>query len=244
LGNLLDNEMARWWKTRMWWVQCLIWVSLSIMMTGPGAWDSARFSYLSAVGTYTDLAGIFLVVGVIVIMQGVLVGEKKDGTAAWVLSKPAARPAFILAKVIANALGVLITMVAVCGGVFYVLCLAHGKVVPKPDQFLGALAITFLDLLWYMTLMLMVGALSNSRGPVIGVPAALVLLQNNLISWLPALRYVLPWTLVASMRKPAAIEDLLLGRSIASCMPTVAVVAAECILFVVIAVWKFNREEL
>jgi len=34
LSNLLNNEFASWWKTRMWWVQCLIWVGLIGFMLG------------------------------------------------------------------------------------------------------------------------------------------------------------------------------------------------------------------
>ncbi len=60
---------------------------------------------------YAVFAGMFPAVAVVIIMQGVLVGEKRDGTAAWVMSKPISRPAFILSKVLANSLGVLATMV-------------------------------------------------------------------------------------------------------------------------------------
>ena len=28
LGSMLGSESSRWWKTRMWWVQCLIWVGI------------------------------------------------------------------------------------------------------------------------------------------------------------------------------------------------------------------------
>ncbi len=69
--------------------------------------------------SYAIFAGLFPAVGVVIIMQGVVVGEKKSGTAAWVLSKPVTRPAFILSKVIANSLGVLVTMVVLPGIVAY-----------------------------------------------------------------------------------------------------------------------------
>ena len=32
LNNLLDNEFAGWFKTKMWWIQCIIWVSVTGFM--------------------------------------------------------------------------------------------------------------------------------------------------------------------------------------------------------------------
>jgi ABC-type transport system involved in multi-copper enzyme maturation permease subunit len=59
-------------------------------------------------------------------MQDAVVGEKKDGTAAWVLSKPLTRPAFILSKIIANSVGILLTLVVVpCMVAYTILSIAH-----------------------------------------------------------------------------------------------------------------------
>src|SRR5512135_1265243 len=87
LGSMLGSELSRWWKTRMWWVQCLIWVGMigsllsAILFAGEDAPPSEEVAIL-----YAIFAGLFPAVGVVIIMQGVVVGEKKSGTAAWVLS--------------------------------------------------------------------------------------------------------------------------------------------------------------
>ena len=57
--------------------------------------------------------GLFPAVGVVIIMQDTIVGEKREGTASWVLSKPLTRLAFVLSKVIANSVGVMVTMIIV-----------------------------------------------------------------------------------------------------------------------------------
>ena len=107
LSGMLRSEFSRWWHTRMWWVQCLIWGGLigfmlsAILFGTPEAPPSDEVVVL-----YAIFAGLFPAVGIVIIMQGTLVGEKKDGTAAWVLSKPMTRPAFVMSKVIANSLGV------------------------------------------------------------------------------------------------------------------------------------------
>jgi ABC-type transport system involved in multi-copper enzyme maturation permease subunit len=191
------------------------------------------------------MAALFQATGVVVIMQGILVGEKKEGTAAWVLSKPAARPAFILSKVVANSLGVLVTMVGVSAVVFHILCFVAKRAPPNPIDLVVATGLILLHHLFYITLMLMLGALSGGRGPVLGIPAGLVLLQFNLIRWLPALRYVLPLNLLMEINgHGAAVVALLAGRSIHSYIPIMVVVAVECFLFLLVALWRFNREEL
>jgi putative Ca2+/H+ antiporter (TMEM165/GDT1 family) len=66
-----------------------------------------------------------------------------------------------------------------------------------------------------------------------------------MIALLPALRYVLPWTLFVSINKPnvgAIVPAILTGQPPYSYIPIVAL-AVESILFILIAVWRFNREE-
>ena len=245
LSNLLNNEFARWWKTRMWWIQCLIWVGLIGFMLGAVLFGSPNFKLDEAAMMYAIFAGLFPAVGVVIIMQDALVGEKRDGTAAWVLSKPAARPAFILSKLIANSLGVVATMVVLPGIVAYAMISLTIKASLNPWFFLAAMGVIFLSHLFYLTLTLMLGAFFNSRGPVIGITLALVFLQQYLIGWLPGLRYLLPWTLVIPLNNQTAaiVPELLLGQPIYSSIPILCA-AVESILFVLICLWRFNREEL
>jgi ABC-2 type transport system permease protein len=244
LGNLVNNELSRWWKTRMWWVECLIWAGVIGFMLGAVLFGTPDFKLEDGLMIYAVFAGIFPAVAVVIIMQGALVGEKKDGTAAWVMSKPAARPAFILSKVLANGLGVLVTMVVIPGLVAYFIFFIRMQVPLDPLRFLAAIGIIFLNQLFYLTLTLMLGSLFNSRGPVIGIGLAFLFLQQYLVGLSPVLRYVLPWTLVVPLNNEtvAIVPSLLSGQSIYSFVPLVAV-ALECLLFVLVAVWRFNREE-
>jgi ABC-2 type transport system permease protein len=244
LRNLLDNEFARWWKTRRWWSQCLIWGGMIGFMMGAVTFGTPDFKLDEGLTLYAVFAGLFPAVGVVILMQGALVGEKKDGTAAWVLSKPVSRPAFILAKLAANGLGVLATMVALPGLIAYALFLIGAKAALNPATFLAALGVIFLSHLFYLTLTLMLGALFDARGAVIGISLGLLFLQQYLISLLPVLRNFLPWTLVIPLNNQteAIVPNLLLSQPIHSYIPLL-VVAAECVLFVLIAVRRFSREE-
>jgi ABC-2 type transport system permease protein len=247
LSNLLDNEFAGWWKTHMWWIQCLIWVGLIGFIVGTALFGSpgARPRLSDGLELYAIIAGIFPSIGVVIIMQDALVGGKRDGTAAWVMSKPAARQSFILSKLIANSLGMLATMVVLPGIVVYLMISISVKESPNPWLFLIACGIIFLSLLFYLTLTLMLGSFFRSRGPVIGITMAILFLQQYMIALLPALRYVLPWSLFVALSKPnvgAIVPALLTGQPIYSYVPIISL-AVESILFVLIAVWRFNREE-
>jgi len=247
LSNLLNNEFAGWWKTRMWWIQCLIWVGLIGFIVGTALFGSpgARPRLSDGLELWAIIAGIFPAVGVVIIMQDALVGDKRDGTAAWVMSKPAARQAFILSKLIANSVGMLATMVVLPGIAVYVMIAIGVKASPNPGLFLLACGSIFLSLVFYLTLTLMLGSFFKSRGPVIGITLAILFLQQYMIALLPALRFVLPWTLFVSISNPnvgAIVPALLTGQPIYSYIPIICL-AVESILFVLIALWRFNREE-
>jgi ABC-2 type transport system permease protein len=245
LGDLLDNELARWWKTKMWWIQCLIWVGIVGFMLGTilfSAHDTPPSGEMAVL--YAVFGGLFPAVGVVIIMQGVVVGEKKEGTAAWVLSKPVTRPAFMMSKVIANSLGVLATMVVLPGSVAYALNAVATRTPWDPLGFLAGLGVIFLSNFFFLSLTLMLGTFFSSRGPVIGIPLALWLMQQTLVGLLPALRYVLPWNLVIPIGQQmnAVAPCLLMGLHNYSPIPVMAV-TLESILFILIGLYRFSREE-
>jgi ABC-type transport system involved in multi-copper enzyme maturation permease subunit len=242
--NLLDNELSRWWKTRMWWIQALIWVGMIGFMLSAVLFSSPDFKLEDGLMIYAVFAGMFPAVAVVIIMQGVLVGEKRDGTAAWVMSKPVSRPAFILSKVLANSLGMLVTMVVLPGLVAYALFFIRTQTPLDPLRFIASLGVFFLNHLFYLSLTLMLGSLFANRGPVIGIALATLFLQQYLVGLLPVLRYLIPWTLVVPLNNEtnAIVPALLSGQPIYSSIPLVAV-ALECVLFVLVAAWRFNREE-
>jgi ABC-2 type transport system permease protein len=244
LNNLLENEFSRWWKTSRWWKQSIIWMAVIGFMVGEVLFISKGFNLQGAFMIYAMFAGVFPAVAVIIFMQGALVGEKKTGTAAWVLSKPVSRIAFILSKLIANSLSAMVTMVILPGLVAFFLFFIRTGVMVNPVHFLFALGVIFLNLFFYLTLSLMLGAIFNSRSPVIGIPLALLFLQQYLIGLVPSTRYVLPWTLVIPLDSGAdsVVNSLLTGMPVSSWLPVVFIFM-ECIFFILLSLWRFNHEE-
>ncbi len=245
LDNMLRSGLARWFKTKTWWIQCLIWGGLAAIFVSPSIILKEPPRLLDSLLISFIFVGLFPAVGVIIIMQDAIVGEKREGTAAWVLSKPLTRSSFVLSKVIANCVGILVTMIVVPFFIsFTILSIGH-KSSFFSLGFVGIMGVIFINHFFFLSMTLMLGSFFNSRGPVIGIPLAVLFLQQNVLYFVPALRYVLPWNLVVPlgdtnplvislvMGTPVQLEQLIL----------LLVIALESILFTIISIWRFNREE-
>ena len=241
LSNLMNAEFGSWWKTKEWWTQALLWTAVINGSAAVAIWgetpDGASVFNLYGVMT------MFAAIAVAILMQESIVGEQRSGTAAWVHSKPVSRPAFILAKLLPNAVGVLGTMILIPSIVFVIHLVLGGIDVSAPRFFLGA-SVAGLNLLFYLTLTLMLGTLFETAGPVIAIPLA-VAFGQQLIIGIPGAGSVLPWALVV----PAAGGDSSVVGAIISGLPVTAVgavvsTAMASVTFTIIAFWKWNRTEL
>jgi ABC-2 type transport system permease protein len=178
------------------------------------------------------------------VAQGEIIDEEKLGTAAWILSKPVSRPAFILSKLFANAFNLLVVMVLLQGGLAYLIFAVMGQPLPI-GPFVGALGLIFLHLLFYLTLTLMLGTLSEARGAVIGVPLLILFGFQMILPVLPAAGIIMPWALVTSVpgiSGAGLVVDLLSGQALRTVTPIIGT-ALWCVIFTIVAVWRFNREE-
>ena len=185
LDNLLRGEFSVWFRSRKWWIHSLIWllsINLILFFTtlDPEAGAPATGGIPDTIELYGIFGGMFVMMGVLVILQGAIVGEKKSGTAAWILSKPVSRTAFVIAKAAGNSLGVLVTAVLVPGVVAY---LEFGLMTDlgwlSPLNFLRGVVALALHALFWITFTIMLGSFFDSWGPVIGIPLALAFGQQT-----------------------------------------------------------------
>jgi ABC-2 type transport system permease protein len=197
-----------------------------------------------AVTLYCTFAGLFPGIAIIIIMQDALVGEKEMGTAAWVLSKPVSRQAFILSKWIANTIGVVVTMIILPGIVAYLLFFLRYETWLNPIQFLSGWWILLVYLVYYLTLTLMLGAFFSHRGPVIGIPLALAFGQQLIFGTLPIMSFVLPWVLVIpeGVFESSIAASFILGQEPISMIPFV-ITFLSILIFLALSLWRFAREE-
>jgi ABC-2 type transport system permease protein len=245
LNNLLRAGFAEWWATSTWWTHALIWSGVFNLMLAGIVLGADEIQPLEGVGFLSLFGGLFPTVAVVIILQGAIVGEKQNGTAAWVLSKPVSRIAYILGKLIPNAVSMPVTMILIPMAVGFVVLNVVGAGPGLGDFALGV-SVIVLNMLFYIALTVMLGAMFDKRGGVIAIPLGLLFGQQYLIGPVPALANVLPWGLALPIDEgitSSIAASLMLGRTPPTLLPVVTVAVAT-VVCVVVAVWRFREVEL
>jgi len=251
LGNLLQGEFSSWFRSSRWWKHLLMWfgiinVLMAIMAvaTEEAAKDGSEGPPIFMM--YGIFGGMFVAFGVMIIMQRVIVGEKRSGTAAWVLSKPVTRTAFVVSRLAVNCLAILLTSVVVPGVLVYV---TFGALTDigwlSPLGFLAGLVMIAVHTFFWLALVLMMGTFFDSTAGVIAVPMALYFGLWFGSGVIPGLVYISPLLLTFSP-DPEQMESLatslMIGEPVFSWLPLIAT-AVYCAAFVAVAIWRFNRQE-
>ncbi len=242
IGPIFGAEVKRWWGTKRWMIQGLLWVGilngilgmLALVSKMTGEFDLGKADVRQVFG----MLAVLSTVGVVITMQNVLVNERENGIAAWILSKPISRSAYLLGKVAGNAIGIYPLIWLIPGlGIYWQLSrlfLGEWLVV---GNFLIAWLIVGLEITFYLSLTVFMGTLTSNRGAVLAVPVALLFGQQLIIGLIPGLVHVMPYSLSAANAGAAA-----LGES----MPTPASIPAVLlwvILFLGLSIWRIQREE-
>ncbi len=235
----MSIEFGGWWKSRTWLVMTSIWVAIingmTIMLL------LAEIDISSAISLYGLFGGLFPPIAVILIMQDSIIGEKKSGTAEWVLSKPVSRKSFILAKWMGNSLNVFITIALLPGIINYVIfSLFYGQWFFFPSFFLG-IVILSLNLIFFVTLTLMFGTFLDSAGAVAAIPIAFNFMQQFLVS-IPYAKFILPQYIYFMPDETSIMTSVILGLPIPSIIPIISVIALIT-AFLLIALMKFEKSE-
>ncbi|MDA4125148.1 MAG: ABC transporter permease [Thaumarchaeota archaeon] len=242
--NKAREENGRWWNTRKWLIQSVVWLliinGISSIALVQLMHTEATFTLGGFVTVFAGLMGWMVAFGIIILTQSDIVQEKESGTAEWVLSSPLSRVSFILSKLLVNLAWLLAILVLLQGVVFNMVIGALGAgSVPWPLLAQG-LALQGLQLVFWLSLVLMLGTFFKTRNPVIGVPLIFLFLQTLIPtivgpsnSWVSL---VLPHTL------PEYSAILMNGGQLPSLVPLATTVGAS-LVFVFLAILRFNREE-
>ena len=245
-GNLFRNENNLRWGRYRWILSVLIWLVILngfIFLVAYGEADSGKSTPSEiaeeGIAIFMTFGTIATAVGVITAVQGAIIHEKQLGTAAWVLSKPASRNAFVLAKLLSYALAYLLVPLILTSLVFYVQSQMLWNQVPVPAAFLAGWMLMVLHMLFYVAFTLMLGTLFNGRGSVSAIGLGFFfggqIFPNFLPQWVILM---FPWKL--SELAPA----LVLGQPLpAGWFIPMITTAVWTVTFIVIALWRFGREE-
>ena len=256
-SNLFRKENRAWWGTRRWWINTLLWTTLlcgltAILLFAPSeeaneasAAEIAQAGGLTAyilslgISVFFEFGGPMLAIGTVILAQDLIIGEKQSGVAEWLLSKPVVRRSYVLAKLAANALSVLVLLVGLPSALLYgMLSLRIGALYPLVP-FLSAIGIMAVHTLLYLTLTLMLGTIFNNRAPILGIALGSVLGGGLLGGFIKPLFYVTPWMLPKFAWLTATGQAISADMGIASLVATVLWIVA----FVFMALAKFEEME-
>jgi hypothetical protein len=107
---------------------------------------------------------------------------------------------------------------------------------------LAAVSVWWLLVVFYLTLTIMLGAFFNSRGAVLGIALGFMFAGNIVPNVLPDAAMFFPW-----MLNQVALV-LALGSSAPQALPATAVIpliatSLWIVIFVVLSIWRFGKEE-
>ena len=243
-GNLLDKELRSWWGTRRWLVHLILWLAvetgfiLLISLEGRHEMTPAR-GVAESMQIFFQAGGFFAVIGAVLVTQGAIVGERSSGTAAWVLTKPTTRSAFVLSKFIGITTTFLVLSLVIPIIGVMIVCQVIWHATPEVVHLVEAVGIQALHQTFYVALTLMLGTLFQARGSVSGLALGFWLSGNILPSLIPAWIVVaMPWKLSEGAAAIATWKPY----PIPLWIPAVAT-AGWVGLLLAVAIWRFGREE-
>lgn len=245
--NLMGKENGEWASGWSWILHGAIWLLLvagaplivAFVRTSVSGGVSPQQVNENVALVFFAAAGVASVIAVVAKTQGAVIGEKQLGTAAWVLSKPASRKAFVLAKLAVHVRWLAaVTLIVPAVVVYTVTPTITGLPLPLLS-FLGGLGIMALGLLFYLSLSILLGTLFGSRGALAGVVFGFLVAGLMLSNYAPALTAVFPWLFFEWS------YYLTVGDPIPVAGPA-SIIAAPLwsALFIGLALWRFERTEV
>lgn len=256
-ANLLRKENRAWWRTRRWWMNALLWsgglggLVSAMLFILPSMAEATGDPNVAAAGgplafglemgrtIFFELGTMALAMGVIVLSQDLILEEKQSGLTEWLLAKPVARRAYLLAKLAASAIATLVLMILLPALLAYaLLSLRSGGLFPLLP-FLAGIGVMIVHTLFYLTLTLLLGTVFNSRPPILGLALGIALGGNMLVGLIKPLAYVSPVMLakVASMLAAGLLVPFEL------LWPPLIATALWSLAFIWMALVKFEKTE-
>lgn len=256
LSNLIYKENSAWWRTRRWWINALIWPlilgglvanmllvssAFNLELTDEVIAAGGRTAYVISLGlsVFFEFGIQAIAIGVIILAHDLLISEKQNGVAEWILTKPVSRWAYILSKLTVNAAFILLFLIVIPAIVTYsLLSLKLGALFPILP-FIYGVSVMILHSLFYLTFVMMLGTIFNSRSAILGIALGFLLGSSLVMGLIKPLLYVLPTSLpkiAASVANNLPVPAHLLW-------PPLVATLIWCLVFMFVARYKFERSE-
>jgi ABC-2 type transport system permease protein len=246
LRNLLRGELGEWFGARRWLSQIILWAAVVNGILLAAGLQMPKSGAMDGLTIFNIFMGMGPPVGVAILMMGAIVEEKRSGTAAWILSKPVSRTAFVLSKLIGNSVGVLVCIIIAQGLIGFSILRFVLHLSIAPAHFVAGMSAHLVHLLFYVTLGTMLGTLFQKPAPVVAIPIAFNFTQQYIPGLLHFLTNRLPWNIgmpFGNGQTPSIASALMLGLRPLTVVP-VLVALLSSVVFVAVALVVFQRQEL
>ena len=263
--NLFSLEINHWWSSYYWIIQIIAWsvfingLYVLILLSGQDPSmggdlvtvfsdelakltpDVTKHSILiTGIQLFYSMANLVLSLGIIILMQNSVISEKELGTMSWMLSNPVSRKKVILSKFLGNVIHLLLFALVIPAAVFYALiALTTGVFLPLLPFMIGCsfLAVT---LVYYTSLLLFLGVVFNSRGPVMMI-SLFIAFSSALANFLPA---VVPLLInLTPMTMGSAGFISLFTENLVPLLIPAGGVFLTSLIFLAVAFFEFERKE-
>jgi ABC-2 type transport system permease protein len=162
------------------------------------AGGETAYVILTGLSAFFEFGAMAVALGAIILCQDLVIEEKNNGVIEWLLSKPVARRAYLLSKLMVNLIYCILFLIFIPAVITYGLfSLRLGSPFPVLP-FLSGVGIMILHMTFYIALTLLLGVFFSSRAPVLGISLALVLGGNLIASLIKPLLNVSPFILAKS----------------------------------------------
>jgi ABC-2 type transport system permease protein len=242
-GHMLKKQMRDWYGTRKWlWVggaSALLGAAFPFLMylaSQVAASEGEAIPVKMLIDMPMILLGTILVIVPVLLTMGEVVEEKKSGTAAWIMSKPASRYGFILSKWVAISANVVLLGLTLPGVTAFALSSVLFNVSFSITNIAGALGILALYYTTVVAATLFFSVVLKSQGAVAAVVLGAMLLLP-MINFMPLIVELMPTTMfnIASA--------LVHSGQVFSYLPMVSG-AGITVASLAAAMVAFNRQEL
>jgi ABC-type transport system involved in multi-copper enzyme maturation permease subunit len=245
LANLLGKENRAWWASRRWLVHSVLWtvivnglVAAVVFLLAPRVTGDPLEV---GVEMLFKFGGMALAIGTIVLVHDATIGERQVGVTEWLLSKPVSRPAYVLSKLLAHGLAVLVILVGLQVALGYgLLWLVAGEPLPLSSFLVGTAGLA-VSMLFYLALTLMLGVLTANRIALLGASLGLTLLGFVVV---PLGATVSTWVMLTPFALIHVLPAVVLGMPLPlSVWVPIGITALLSVLFVVVTLARFERLE-
>ena len=243
MKNLLKRELLH-ERSRMYWIQQLvIWALFTngmvalVLSASNFTGEVMEATLVISLGVFYGMLALFISIFIPILLQGTIIDEKASGTAAWILSKPVSKKSYILSKLIASTLAIIVVSVIINGVIGYVVFGVYGFILNIPG-YIMTLGLTCVVVIYFISLTIMLGTFTSSRGKVLAGAVGLGVGAQIVANYFSLVLFLIPYSL------PVLGIGFVIGSPVMGLELILLSACVQIVVFILISLHVFDRTEL